>query len=160
MSKHKSQDYKIIALNYYLLYIYMEFREITLKDKSDILYLLSQLTKTEPIPDSQFNTFINNKHPSHSIYVISVNEQIVGVGTVIIEPKIIRGMKNVGHIEDIVIDKKYRGKGYGIKLVEFLITLCQKENCYKVILDCDYKVKHFYEKCGLSQKGICMGYYF
>ena len=138
----------------------MEFRKITLKDKSNILYLLSQLTNTEPISDSQFNTFINNKHSSYSTYVMCIKKQIVGIGTIIIEPKIIRGMKNAGHIEDIVIDKNYRGYGYGNKLIKFLINLCQKKNCYKVILDCEHKVKHFYEKCGLSQKGICMGYYF
>ena len=41
---------------------------------------------------------------------ISENFDIIASGTIIIEPKFIRGGKNVGHIEDIVVQKKYRGK--------------------------------------------------
>ena len=36
---------------------------------------------------------------------------IIASGTIIIEPKIIRGGQNVGHIEDIVVKNNFRGKG-------------------------------------------------
>jgi hypothetical protein len=35
--------------------------------------------------------------------------KIVASGTIIIEPKIIRSGRNIGHIEDIVVKSSYRG---------------------------------------------------
>ena len=36
---------------------------------------------------------------------------IIGSGTIIYEPKIIHGGKSVGHIEDIIVNEKYRNLG-------------------------------------------------
>ena len=138
----------------------MEFREISLNDKNKVLYILSQLTKTSFISNEKFNNFLENKSPNHHIYVMLVNNDIIGCGTILIEPKIIRNMSNVGHIEDIVIDVKERGNGYGIQLINFLVKIGKEHNCYKVILDCDIENKKFYEKCLFKQKGVCMSLYF
>jgi glucosamine-phosphate N-acetyltransferase len=82
--------------------------------------------------------------------------EIVASGTIIIEPKIIRGGKSVGHIEDIVVNSEYRGKGVVKEILEQLqshATLC---NCYKTILDCNEPVKKVYEKYGFIEKGLQM----
>jgi uncharacterized protein involved in cysteine biosynthesis len=50
----------------------------------------------------------------------SNNYEIVASGTIIIEPKIIREGKNVGHIEDIVVAEHMRGKGVSHKILEIL----------------------------------------
>ena len=63
------------------------------------------------------------------------------------EQKFIHECATVGHIEDIVVVKGYRGKNLGLKLIEALISLAKSNNnCYKVILDCDEKNVPFYEK--------------
>ena len=56
-------------------------------------------------------------------YVINSNNpykiEFVGSGTIIIEPKIIRGGKSVAHIENIIVSSEWRGKKF---LNQFLIN--------------------------------------
>ena len=81
-------------------------------------------------------------------------------GNIIVEPKIIRGGKKVGHIEDIVVAEHMRGKGISQKILEMLKTIARDNNCYKVILDCDNDVKNVYIKNGFEVKGLQMAQYF
>ena len=47
-------------------------------------------------------------------------QKIIGAGSVIIESKFVRNLGLCGHIEDIVVDKSYRGKNLGRRLIELL----------------------------------------
>ena len=49
-------------------------------------------------------------------------------------------------IENIIIDEKYRNKGYGVKLMKELVEICKKNKCYKIILNCDLHLESFYNK--------------
>jgi len=138
----------------------IKFREIIKSDRLQMISLLSQLTTTPDISEDDFNNFIKNKSINLKIYVILDNDKIVGCGSLLIEPKIIHGMQKVGHIEDIVIDKKYRNKGYGQNIIKFLSWTATQNDCYKVILDCSLENKEFYKKCGFIDKGISMAKYF
>ena len=80
--------------------------------------------------------------------------QIVGSGTIIFEPKLIRGGSYIGHIEDIVVDEQYRCKGIATRIIENLIEFAKEKKCYKVILDCQN------EKSGFDNHGIQMTKYF
>ena len=84
---------------------------------------------------------------------------IIATGTVIIEPKIIHQGKNVGHIEDIVVSKEMRNKGISQEILTILKSFALKENCYKIILDCDEAIKKVYVKNGFIIKGIQMAKY-
>ena len=85
---------------------------------------------------------------------------IVGSGTIIFEPKIIRNGKSVGHIEDIVVDEKCRSMGISKRIMEQLFVFANENNCYKVILDCNPRLSNFYEKLGFEKHGIQMSKYF
>ena len=74
--------------------------------------------------------------------------------------KILRNYGRVGHIEDIVVDKKLRGYGLGSIIVKHLVDISESLNCYKCILDCSEENIKFYEKCGFLRKGVQMGIYF
>ena len=86
-----------------------------------VIELLSQLTTTGEITKEdyikQYNMIQNN--PNHKVYVLEENNKIISCGTLLIEPKFIHNCSNVGHIEDIVVDKNSRGKGYGKKIINF-----------------------------------------
>tara|TARA_B110000208_G_scaffold177427_1_gene224601 strand:- start:676 stop:1098 length:423 start_codon:yes stop_codon:yes gene_type:complete len=137
----------------------MDFREIKIDDRMVILHFLAQLTTTPIINEDRFKLFLDTKSNSIKIYMMLVDKIPVGMGTLLLEKKIIHNLGIVGHIEDIVIDKKYRGSGYGIELIKFLVHKAKNSHCYKIILDCDEKNKKFYEKCLLVQKGVCMAMY-
>lgn len=63
-------------------------------------------------------------HLAHTYKIIVVydrkKQRIIGAGSLIIERKFIRGLGLCGHIEDIVVDKGYRGKNIGLKIIEVL----------------------------------------
>lgn len=134
--------------------------------KNQYLLLLSELTSTSYIETSLFLENIQKIHQMGKIIVGVINHasssniEIVASGTIIIEPKIIRDGKNVGHIEDIVVTKHMRSKGVSQQILQILKTIAREKNCYKVILDCDNAVKNVYIKNGLDIKGLQMAEYF
>ena len=91
---------------------------------------------------------------------LSENFDIIASGTIIIEPKLIRGGKSVGHIEDIVVKSTHRGKQISSDILNLLKTVAREKGCYKVILDCNEEVKKVYNRSGFEEKGIQMGIYF
>jgi N-acetylglutamate synthase-like GNAT family acetyltransferase len=105
---------------------------------------------------------IEQLYPFIQVWILENCEtnQIIGCGTIIIEPKLLRNYSNVAHIEDVVIHPDYQSKGIGKILIEKFIDLANQSSCYKVILNCNEKTKGFYEKCGLSSKNIQMSLYF
>ena len=140
----------------------IHFRNLIVLDYyQNYFELLQQLTKA-PKPEYKKFQYILEKireNPYHNIYVMLNRKEIIGTGTVIIEQKLIHGMSSVAHIEDVVIHEKYKGKGYGKKLLKFLIYEGSKHGCYKVILNCSDNVQKFYEKCDFGKTGNCMAIY-
>jgi len=131
-------------------------------DYKDYIELLSQLTEVGDITEEEFILKYNEIKSNffHKIYVIVENDKVIGTGTLLIEPKFLHQCKNVGHIEDIVIHKDYRGKKYGKKILELLLSVADRYNCYKVILNCKESNKGFYEKMNFKFKEITMMNYF
>ena len=91
-----------------------------------------------------------NSNPDHIVAVAVIEGKIVGSTTLIIETKFIHNGGKVGHIEDVVVDKKYQRKGIGEKIIIYLLRYAKDQGCYKTILDCTDEVKPFYEKLGFK----------
>ncbi len=133
--------------------------------KTKYLHLLSELTIITDLDTSLFSKNIVTVHQMGCIIITykSCPEcedfEIIASGTIIIEPKIIRGGKSVGHIEDIVVKNEYRGKQFVRFILEELKSIAREKNCYKIILDCNEAVKGVYEKYGFTERGIEMGIY-
>jgi glucosamine-phosphate N-acetyltransferase len=101
----------------------------------------------------QFN-FMKARNDMYFTIVIenTAKKEIVAAGTVLIERKFIHGVSKVGHIEDIVVNKNYRGQNLGKWIIEQLKDIGKAVGCYKIILDCSEKNIPFYEKCGFKHK--------
>lgn len=98
---------------------------------------------------------------NYFIRVAEIDGKIVGATTLIIELKFIHNLGKVGHIEDVVTDKKFQGKGIGKKIIHSLLQEAKNRGCYKTILDCGDEVIPFYEKIDYEGKsfhkhGNCM----
>jgi len=91
-----------------------------------------------------------NSNPDHIIAVAELDGKIVGATTLLIEPKFIHKGGLVGHIEDVVVDKKFQGQEIGEKIMKYLLEFAKNRGCYKTILDCTDDVKPFYEKLGFK----------
>ena len=140
-------------------------------DKIDIiknkhLSLLSELSIVTDLDTNLYLEHIKNISNIGTIIVcyienpISEKFDIIASGTIIIEPKLIRGGKNVGHIEDIVVKNTYRGRQISSDILNMLKNVAREKNCYKIILDCNEEVKKVYNRSGFEEKGIQMGMYF
>ena len=133
----------------------LEFRLVEKKDWKDVYFLLNQLTELlGPIRDKEvcWHGFISNN--SNNAIVGLYNDQIVAYGSIVIENKI-RG-EIAGHIEDIVVDKKFRGKNYGVRLIEELVKIGHDKKCYRITLTCDQSLISFYHKNDFKVDNIAM----
>lgn len=135
--------------------------------KTQYLKVLGELTSAPDLDNALFENNLSKISRMGKIivgYVINSNYpsniEFVGSGTVIIEPKIIRGGKSVAHIEDIVVSSKWRGKKISQSILNQLKDFALNSNCYKVILDCAESVSGVYKSNGFEIKGLQMGQYF
>jgi glucosamine-phosphate N-acetyltransferase len=152
-------------INYIQIKKFIELNQNNLTEiKNQYLKLLSELTVVSDLTDEQFINQIN-KICDMGIIIIAVQSElnefeIVGSGTVIIEPKIMHGAKSVGHIEDIVVKHNWRGKKISQNILNELKKYSKEKNCYKIILDCVDAVVPVYKSVGFQIKGNQMSYYF
>ena len=89
-------------------------------------------------------------NPEHIIIIAEIEGRVIGSTTLLIEPKFIHQGGVVGHIEDVVVDKKFQGKKIGEKIITHVLEIAKNHGCYKTILDCSDSVKPFYEKLGFK----------
>jgi len=110
------------------------------------IQLINQLSNSTAITKNQFIKYIEALSDNHQIYVLEKNNIIIGSITIIIEPKLIHQLKNVCHIEDLIIDKNYRGQGLSKELLMYAKNIAKINNCYKIILNCNESLEKFYSK--------------
>jgi dTDP-4-amino-4,6-dideoxygalactose transaminase/ribosomal protein S18 acetylase RimI-like enzyme len=124
----------------------------TLHEDDRISYcnLLSQLLKINcDVSDNEWVKFLH-KNQMNTIIVCEFNGVVVGTGKVFIKTKI---KDPVAHIEDIVVDFEYRGKGFGKKIINYLKEFAKQNNVYKTVLSASLENKKFYESCGFQKEG-------
>jgi ribosomal protein S18 acetylase RimI-like enzyme len=91
--------------------------------------------------------------PNSITIVISEEKIIIGVATLHIIKKLTRIL---GLIEDVAVNKNYRGLGIGKKLVKELIKIGNEKNCDKIVLSSSEKNSKFYEKIGFQKNELQM----
>ena len=136
----------------------VSFRKIKKSDLNDVFVFLNQLKKIDISHlnlDHSWDKFIQN-NSSNSIVGI-IDNKIIAYGSIIIENKI-RG-EVAGHIEDIVVDTEVRGKMIGVKLINELIEIGKKNNCYRITLFCKENLINFYSRSGFKVNSVSMKRY-
>ena len=104
-----------------------------------------------------YNLFISNLNPNrHIIVIYEKDNEIVGTGSLLIEPKLTYNISYLGHIENIFVDEKYRNKGIGKQIVEYLVNYAREKLCYRIDLACEDKLINFYKGFGFNKQLICM----
>ncbi|MFL2991696.1 MAG: GNAT family N-acetyltransferase [Cytophagales bacterium] len=134
------------------------FRNIIESDMKEVSILLNQLKEMDLSSinyNDAWNRFISNSS-SNSIVGI-LEDKVVAYGSIVVENKI-RG-EVAGHIEDIVVDDRVRGKMLGVKLVKELVEIGKTKGCYRITLFCDKKLIQFYERNGFEVNNVMMKTY-
>ena len=124
----------------------------------DFQHLWSQLTGSTLLSKNDFMVWWETVqgNPLFTLFgIIENNETLIGLGALWLQPKYFHAP--IGHIEDIVIDEKYRGQKLGSYLVQAIINCAKNEKkCDQVVLKCKEKNIGFYEKQGLVINGTSM----
>lgn len=134
------------------------FRKVIKEDLDRVFKILNQLKELniESIDkESAWNSFNQNKSTKSIVGVL--DNEIVAYGSIVIENKI-RG-EVAGHIEDIVVDKNYRGRFIGENLIKELINIGKKNSCYRITLFCKENLENFYSRQGFKKSSINMKKY-
>ena len=129
--------------------------------KTEIFYLLSQLTDAPEINNEKFKKIISKLNNNHQIFVYIKDDNIVGMITILIETKLIHNGSSVAHIEDLVVDKNYQKLGIAKELIDFSVNYINNSinKCYKIILDCKKELIPFYNKFEFEERNIQMAKY-
>lgn len=116
--------------------------------------VLSQLTRIGEVTKSDFTERFNQMKVAYGYYPIVIehtkanngNGKIVGTGMLEIEQKFIHSCALRGRVEEVVVDKEYRGKKFGKLVLAVVTALSKKLNCYKTTLECKVENIDFYNK--------------
>jgi glucosamine-phosphate N-acetyltransferase len=129
-------------------------RELEEHDYKDYLLLLLQLNGIYK-ETTRFVFWEKYKHIKScggTIYVYTIDDKIVGAIKILEEKKF---YDSVIHIEDVVVDRAFRGKGIGKKLINHAINIIP-ENSYKIILQCSANLEKWYLSLGFKNEGYNM----
>ena len=137
----------------------MEIRVCNIEDNDEleeIFNLLKQVWFLDDINKFKTNIKLFLKKQKREIYIIKDKYQILGTATLHYQPKLIRNGCKAGLIEEVVVNKKFRGNKIGEQLIKKVMEIARKNGCYKVILNCYSERIKFYERCGFKQDSYTM----
>ena len=137
----------------------IKIRILNENDYEEYFRLINIFRETSFTKDDFLSNLLNIGYNSN-IYVLELNNTLIGTGTILYEYKFIHNISKIAHIEDICIDNNHRGKNYGKTLIHYLINIAKKINCYKVTLYCTEELENFYNSCNMKKNGIQMAIYF
>lgn len=134
------------------------------KDIDSIYNLLKELYET--IEDKsgldiekayeKLEFFISNDN--NLTFVAECEGNIVGFISVFIRKTILHTLPSA-LIEELVVDKNYRGKGIGKRLIEAVIKKCEELNIGEIEVSTEItniNAREFYKSMGFKEKGILL----
>lgn len=102
------------------------------------------------ISQEKFNELYDDIFKAAIIYVIELDNKLVGMAKLLIEQKFIHNLSKYGHIEDVYVDPDYRNNNYGKLLIKHMVDYCKERSFFKITLTCNEQVAPFYEKNGFE----------
>lgn len=103
-----------------------------------------------------YNILYNELKSTNSIYIVAkLNDEIIGFGGITI-------ILDEAELNNIVIKKQYRKKGYSKALLHNLINICKENNCKKINLEVNIEnipAINLYKSFNFENVGLRKGYY-
>lgn len=118
-------------------------------NKQEINHLFAQLTDGK-VTSVGLNSLLSS---TTMCLVILDKDKIIGFGSLV--PYYVPSVGEVGSIEDIIIDEKYRGQGLGQKLIEEIIKIAKDKKLLKLKLTSNPQrqaARNLYMKLGFEMK--------
>lgn len=126
--------------------------------RSDADYYAAYPIIRQLFPQLDMQTFARRvfvaRATGYRMFMGEVKDTVVGVIGVVANHNLHDGF--VTYIEHVVIDKQYRGRGYGSDLIKFAEDRAREEGCYLIELDTDIgadRAAKLYENSGYQKSG-------
>ncbi|XP_011707245.1 PREDICTED: probable glucosamine 6-phosphate N-acetyltransferase [Wasmannia auropunctata] len=120
------------------------------------LVLLSQLTDVGNVTKEQFLNRFYSMKSAGGYYVVVIEDvisgKVIACATLVLEQKFIHNCSLRGRMEDVVVNKNYRGKSLGKLVITIVVQLARYFHCYKLSLDCADRLVPFYENIGFKRE--------
>ncbi|MDX1808394.1 MAG: GNAT family N-acetyltransferase [Sulfurospirillaceae bacterium] len=90
------------------------------------------------------------------VFVVLINDKIVGMVNILYTISTALGAK-VAMLEDMIVDKNYRGEDLGSFLLDYTLKKIKADGCKRVTLLTDgdnAKAHRFYENSGFARSGM------
>jgi GNAT superfamily N-acetyltransferase len=133
----------------------MNIREANPSDMPSVLRLIKELAKFENEPEAvevTVDNLINNgfkKNPAFIAYVAEIEDRIVGMALFYERYSTWKG--NAIHLEDLIVEEKFRGKGIGNALYTEVLKYAYEFDFKRVaweVLDWNTPAIDFYKSTG------------
>ena len=104
----------------------LQFRPLEIGDSSSVKKILSEFKDGNH--DIDIEELIAD--PKCHCVVAELSDEVIGFGALVRYNSPSKG--EVGRIEDVIIDEKYRGMGYGKAILKELISIANEENISQI----------------------------
>jgi GNAT superfamily N-acetyltransferase len=133
-----------------------EIRRCRRDDFEDLLMLLRQLWPDEELNRPGLKNVFDCALVSDSkVYLCAVDgESVTGFVSLTIKNNLWQAAK-LGHIDELVVDQKHRGRGLGTRLLNAIMAVAKERGCTRVELDSAFHRKEahtFYERHGFENR--------
>lgn len=135
----------------------LEIRKATETDMPQVLELINQLADYEKEPEAVEVTVADlqrdgfGENPLFTCFVTEMDGKIRGMALIYFRYSTWKG-KTV-HLEDLIVEKTYRGKGLGMALYKKTMQFAAENNVKRVewvVLDWNTSAVEFYKKTGAT----------
>lgn len=132
--------------------ITIKYRRGTKDDLPKIFEFIQELAAMEKRPEAVTNTLeLMNQEHTHFDTLVATNGSDHVIGAVIYFFEYSTYVGKSLHLEDIIVDRTYRGQGIGSELMKRIIEFAKKSNCKRIrwtMIGWNEPAKKFYRKHG------------
>ena len=138
----------------------INIRKANQDDIPRIIELYEELTeeRINASPDTILGVFAEIiAMPNQHFLVVEKDNFVLGTLFLQIVSNLSHDASPWGNIENVVIDIRYRGKGFGRILMDHAFAICREAGCYKVQLMSNVKRKEahqFYRSMGFENSAL------
>jgi len=134
----------------------LKIRKASYSDFDEIFILLKQLWQDSILNKTELRKIFHeavNSDRQHLIAGLS-DKKIVGFCSLTVKNNLWQA-GNLGHIDELIVDKNFRGRGYGKQLMNKIIEVAIENKCKRIELDSAFHRKEahtFYESIGFKNR--------
>jgi ribosomal protein S18 acetylase RimI-like enzyme len=134
----------------------IEIRRLTIEDLNGLIKLLEQLWPGKSTDANAVGKVIEKGiNNVYQVYICATdNEKLIGYCSLTIKNSLWM-LANIGNIDELVVDGKYRNQGIGKLLMNEIEKIAKNHDCKRIELDSAFhrtKAHEFYEKLGFEKR--------